>query len=222
MPTPGGPDYYRILGVGREASPEEIKQAYHRLAVQFHPDSHPDNTEAEAYLRSLNQAYSVLKDPERRARYDRWGAGGPSPRRSRHRPGATAEPPAAGHPRRVPGDRLRVAPEAAPVAPRAAAPPPDPAPVGGGGQVLQDSGGTVAAGLSPEEGAMRSGTIVRLMGQRGFGFIREENGQEVFFHASGVTGVAFDDLREGQAVTFDVERDTRGRGERAVNVRLAT
>jgi molecular chaperone DnaJ len=77
MPTPGGPDYYRILGVGREASPEEIKQAYHRLAVQFHPDSHPDNTEAEAYLRSLNQAYSVLKDPERRARYDRWGAWGP-------------------------------------------------------------------------------------------------------------------------------------------------
>ena len=77
MPTLGEPDYYHILGVRREASPEEIKQAYHRLATRFHPDLHPDNAEAEAYLRSLNQAYTVLKDPERRARYDRWGAWGP-------------------------------------------------------------------------------------------------------------------------------------------------
>jgi molecular chaperone DnaJ len=77
MPTPGEPDYYHILGVRREASLEEIKQAYHRLAIRFHPDLHPDNAEAEAYLRSLNQAYTVLKDPEHRARYDRWGAWGP-------------------------------------------------------------------------------------------------------------------------------------------------
>src|SRR5919108_5583590 len=77
MPTLGEPDYYHILGVRREASPEEIKRAYHRLATCFHPDLHPDNAEAEAYLRSLNQAYTVLKDPEQRARYDRWGAWGP-------------------------------------------------------------------------------------------------------------------------------------------------
>ena len=69
---------------------------------------------------------------------------------------------------------------------------------------------------------MRSGSIVRLVRDRGFGFIRTDDGQEVFFHASGVTGgVPYDSLNEGQMVSFDVERDTRGRGERAVNVRLA-
>ena len=69
---------------------------------------------------------------------------------------------------------------------------------------------------------MRTGSIVRLVRDRGFGFIRTENGQEVFFHATGVTGgVVYDNLNEGQTVTFDVERDTRDRGERAVNVQLA-
>ena len=77
MPTLGEPDYYHILDVRREASPEEIKQAYHRLATRFHPDLHPNDAEAEARLRSLNQAYTVLKDPEQRAHYDRWGAWGP-------------------------------------------------------------------------------------------------------------------------------------------------
>jgi len=65
----------------------------------------------------------------------------------------------------------------------------------------------------------RTGTIVRIVPQRGFGFIRAERGDEIFFHATGVTGsTPFDNLREGQAVTYDQERDTRGRGERAVNV----
>jgi molecular chaperone DnaJ len=77
MPTLGEPDYYHILDVRREASPEEVKQAYHRLATRFHPDLHPNDAEAEARLRSLNQAYTALKDPEQRARYDRWGAWGP-------------------------------------------------------------------------------------------------------------------------------------------------
>jgi molecular chaperone DnaJ len=71
------PDYYHILGVGRDASLAELKQAYHRLAAQFHPDLHPDDPDAEALLRSLNQAYTTLRDPKQRARYDRWGVGGP-------------------------------------------------------------------------------------------------------------------------------------------------
>ena len=67
-----------------------------------------------------------------------------------------------------------------------------------------------------------TGTIVRILPQRGFGFIQEQDGKELFFHASGVAGAApFDSLREGQAVAYDKTRDDRGRGERAVNVRPA-
>jgi molecular chaperone DnaJ len=87
MRTRREPDYYHILGVSRDARPEEIKQAYHRMATRFHPDLHPDDAEAEACLRSLNQAYAILKDPAHRARYDRWGAWGPP---IWHPPGTTA------------------------------------------------------------------------------------------------------------------------------------
>lgn len=73
----GEPDYYQILGVGREASPDDIRQAYHRMAARYHPDLHPDDPDAEARLRSLNQAYATLRDPEQRKRYDRWGPWGP-------------------------------------------------------------------------------------------------------------------------------------------------
>ena len=68
---------------------------------------------------------------------------------------------------------------------------------------------------------MQTGSIVRIVPQRGFGFIRTEGGQEVFFHATGTVGTPFDSLYEGQAVTFEIQRDDRGRGDRAVNVRLA-
>lgn len=69
---------------------------------------------------------------------------------------------------------------------------------------------------------MSTGTIVRLVRDRGFGFINSGNGQEVFFHATGVTGsTPFDNLVEGQQVSFEKEQDTRGRGERAVNVQPA-
>ena len=67
-----------------------------------------------------------------------------------------------------------------------------------------------------------TGTIVRIVAQRGFGFIQEPDGKEVFFHASGVTGsTPFDYLQEGQQVAYEKQRDDRGRGERAVNVQPA-
>jgi cold shock protein len=67
---------------------------------------------------------------------------------------------------------------------------------------------------------MAQGTIRRLMGHRGFGFIGTDSGQEYFFHASVVQGMLFDELHEGQRVEFTSEHDPGGRGERAVNVRL--
>lgn len=69
-------DYYEVLGVSRDASPEEIKKAYRRLARKYHPDvsSEPD---AEERFKEINAAYEVLSDPERRAMYDRYGTEGP-------------------------------------------------------------------------------------------------------------------------------------------------
>ena len=66
-----GRDYYRILGVDRNATTEEIKKAFRRIARQTHPDANPDDPEAEARFREAAEAYEVLSDPERRARYDR-------------------------------------------------------------------------------------------------------------------------------------------------------
>ncbi|WP_119677439.1 DnaJ C-terminal domain-containing protein [Indioceanicola profundi] len=64
-------DPYQILGVGRTASAEEIKQAYRRLAKQYHPDLNPGRTDIELKFKEANSAYSLLSDPEKRARFDR-------------------------------------------------------------------------------------------------------------------------------------------------------
>ena len=66
-------DYYELLGVARSASLDDIKKAYRKLAMQFHPDRNPGNEEAEHKLKEVNEAYSVLKDEQKRAAYDRFG-----------------------------------------------------------------------------------------------------------------------------------------------------
>jgi CspA family cold shock protein len=71
-----------------------------------------------------------------------------------------------------------------------------------------------------EAQVVNRGTIVRLVRDRGFGFVRTEDGQEVFFHATGMLNYPFDSLQEGQAVTFEIEQDTRGRGQRAVRIQI--
>lgn len=67
-------DYYKILGVSRDASPEEIKAAYRRLAKKYHPDLNPENKkEAEEKFKEISEAYEVLMDPEKRRMYDMYG-----------------------------------------------------------------------------------------------------------------------------------------------------
>jgi CspA family cold shock protein len=68
---------------------------------------------------------------------------------------------------------------------------------------------------------MAKGPIIRIIRDRGFGFVRAENGSEVFIHHSTLPQGMFDTLVEGQEIEFDIENDPRGRGERAANVRLA-
>ena len=69
---------------------------------------------------------------------------------------------------------------------------------------------------------MASGPIVRLVRDRGFGFVRAEDGSEIFFHHSTLPPGQFDALQEGQQIEFDIENDPRGRGQRAGNVRLVS
>jgi molecular chaperone DnaJ len=65
------PDYYKILGVGKNASDEEIKKSYRKLARQYHPDRNPGNKQAEERFKEISQAYDVLSDAEKRKQYDR-------------------------------------------------------------------------------------------------------------------------------------------------------
>jgi molecular chaperone DnaJ len=73
MATPRARDYYEVLGIDRGATPDEIKQAYRKLAMKYHPDRNPGDHGAEAHFKEVSEAYHVLSDPNRRAHYDRFG-----------------------------------------------------------------------------------------------------------------------------------------------------
>src|SRR5436853_6779047 len=69
-------DYYEVLGVGRGATGEELKRAYRKLALQFHPDRNPNDPQSEARFKEVNEAYEVLSDQSKRQRYDSFGHAG--------------------------------------------------------------------------------------------------------------------------------------------------
>ncbi len=67
-------DYYKVLGVERNAGEDDIRKAYRKLAMQYHPDRNPNNKQAEERFKEINEAYQVLSDPQKRAHYDRLGS----------------------------------------------------------------------------------------------------------------------------------------------------
>ena len=66
-------DYYEVLGVGRNATPDELKKAYRKLALKYHPDRNPGDKEAEEKFKEAAEAYDVLSNPEKKTKYDQFG-----------------------------------------------------------------------------------------------------------------------------------------------------
>ena len=69
-------DYYEILGVQKTASEDDMKKAYRKLALKYHPDRNPGNKQAEEQFKEINEAYAVLSDKDKRKEYDTYGMGG--------------------------------------------------------------------------------------------------------------------------------------------------
>ena len=69
-------DYYAVLGIKKDASADEIKKAYRKLALKYHPDKNPGDKKAEEKFKELTEAYAVLSDPEKKRQYDQFGDAG--------------------------------------------------------------------------------------------------------------------------------------------------
>src|ERR1700754_965126 len=72
-------DYYETLGVNKDAPDEDVKKAYRKLAMKWHPDRNPDNPKAEEHFKEAKEAYEMLSDPQKRAAYDQYGHAGVDP-----------------------------------------------------------------------------------------------------------------------------------------------